>query len=113
MTDSLSKRVIHTVFDKNHMHRTTATTARGCHPPSTVLERANNNNVVRTKGSPTHPARHGPAPVWHRRHRTHSARGRGHIVTDTNTQKWEENSVQQWPHARTTNHTHRNSDASR
>ncbi|RNC41696.1 hypothetical protein TcCL_NonESM08724 [Trypanosoma cruzi] len=39
--------------------------------------------MVCTEGSPTHSARHGPAPLWHHRHSTHSARGRGHIVTDT------------------------------
>ncbi|RNF12822.1 hypothetical protein TcG_08803, partial [Trypanosoma cruzi] len=37
--------------------------ASECHPPSTVLVRENNNgNVVRTDGSPTHPARYGPHP---------------------------------------------------
>ncbi|RNC41032.1 hypothetical protein TcCL_NonESM09437 [Trypanosoma cruzi] len=78
----------------------TTTTICGCHPPSTVLVGANNNsNVVYTEGSPTHTARHGPAPLC--------------TLTLTHTQKWEENSVQQRPHAGRTNHTRRNGDASR
>ncbi|RNC34971.1 hypothetical protein TcCL_Unassigned02188 [Trypanosoma cruzi] len=66
--------------------RTTATTASGCHSLSTVLEKANNNNtVVSAEGSSTHSARHGLTPLWHRRHRTHSARGRADInLTRTN-----------------------------
>ncbi|EKG05901.1 hypothetical protein TCSYLVIO_003018 [Trypanosoma cruzi] len=93
--------------------RTTTTTASGCHPPSTVLVRANNNNnVVRTEGSSTHTARYGSAPLWHRRHRTNSARGRARISSLTQTHKWEENSVQQRPHAGITDHTRHNSDAS-
>ncbi|RNC62258.1 hypothetical protein TcCL_ESM00277 [Trypanosoma cruzi] len=59
------------------MHTTCTRTTKtifGCHPPSTVLDRANKNNVVRTEGSPTHSARHGPAPVWHRRHPSHTLR---------------------------------------
>ncbi|RNF13164.1 hypothetical protein TcG_08549 [Trypanosoma cruzi] len=66
--------------------RTTTTTASGCHPPSTVLVRANNNNnVVRTEGSSTHTARYSPTPLWHRRHRTNSARGRARISSLTQT----------------------------
>ncbi|RNF22384.1 hypothetical protein TcG_02323 [Trypanosoma cruzi] len=95
--------------------RTTATTASGCHSLSTVLERANNNNtVVSAEGSSTHSARYGPAPVWHRHHRTHLTKGRAGIssLAHTNSHKWEENSVKQRPHARTPNHTRHNSDAS-
>ncbi|EKF31523.1 hypothetical protein MOQ_004640 [Trypanosoma cruzi marinkellei] len=52
-----------------------------------------------------HTARYGPAPVWHRRHRTHLRKGRACISpltqTQKHTKKWKENSVQQQPHAGT------------
>ncbi|RNC34737.1 hypothetical protein TcCL_Unassigned02449 [Trypanosoma cruzi] len=96
--------------------RTTATTASGCHPPSTVLVGANNNSsVVDAEGSLTHSARCGLTSVWHRRHRTHSTiiHARISYLTHTNTQKWEGDSVKQRPHAGITDHTRHNSDASR
>ncbi|RNC36307.1 hypothetical protein TcCL_Unassigned00735 [Trypanosoma cruzi] len=54
-------------------------------------------------------------PVWHHRHRTHTAGGNARINPDRNTHrhKWEGNSVQQRPHAKTPNHTRHNSNASR
>ncbi|RNC56611.1 exo-alpha-sialidase [Trypanosoma cruzi] len=87
--------------------RTTATTASGCHPSSTVLVGANNNNnVVGAEGSLTHSARYGLTSVWRRRHRTHSTiiHARISSLTHTNTQKWEGDSVKQRPHAGITDH---------
>ncbi|RNC46680.1 hypothetical protein TcCL_NonESM03420 [Trypanosoma cruzi] len=52
-----------------------------------VGESHKNNNVVRTKGSPTHPARYGPAPVWHRLHCTHSTRIDARVNVTFNTYK--------------------------
>ncbi|RNC35507.1 hypothetical protein TcCL_Unassigned01594 [Trypanosoma cruzi] len=82
--------------------RTAATMASGYHPPSTVLVGANNNSsVVGTESSLTHSARCGLTSVWQRRHRTHSTiiHARISSLTHTNTQKWEEDSVKQRPHA--------------
>ncbi|RNC31818.1 exo-alpha-sialidase [Trypanosoma cruzi] len=65
--------------------RTIATTASGYHSPSTVLERANDNNtVVSAEGSSMHSARYGPRtrvapPTPH----TLDKRTCGHITPDT------------------------------
>ncbi|RNC38447.1 hypothetical protein TcCL_NonESM12302 [Trypanosoma cruzi] len=52
-----------------------------------VGESHKNNNVVDIDGLPTHPARYGPAPVWHRRHRTHSTRIDARVNVAFNTYK--------------------------
>ncbi|RNC34297.1 hypothetical protein TcCL_Unassigned02927 [Trypanosoma cruzi] len=110
MTGSQNKRVIHTVFDKSQMHRyhrndgKRVPTTQHSVGESKQQQRGAHGGFAHAYRSPR------SAPVWHRRHRTHLTKGRGHINL-TNTQKLEEKSVQR-PHAGTPNRKLRNSDAS-
>ncbi|RNC32552.1 hypothetical protein TcCL_Unassigned04823 [Trypanosoma cruzi] len=113
MTGSHNKRVIHTVCDAHHMHEGHHNDGKWV--PTTQHSVGESKQQRGAHGGFVHASRSPrSAPLWHRRHRTHSARGRGHIATDTrkHTQKWEEYSVQQRPQARTPNHTRHNSGAS-
>ncbi|RNC53647.1 hypothetical protein TcCL_ESM09016 [Trypanosoma cruzi] len=113
MTDSLSKRVIHTVCDAHQMHEDHHNDGKWV--PSTQhsfgesqqQQRGAHGGFVHAYRSPRSRTPLAP-PTPH----TLCKRTCGHITPDTNTQNLEENSVKQRPHARTPNHTHHNSDAS-